>query len=194
MLARFPELAELSGEPQRPGIVHRLDRGTTGVLMVGRTDLAVAVLQAQLAARSVERAYLAVVWGHLESDQGQVDAPLGRDPRQPTRQAVVEGGKDARTNYSVIQRADEPATVSVVACRLETGRTHQIRVHLSAIGHPVVGDATYGGARDRLTFPRAALHAETLGFTHPSTGEWVSFEAPPPPDMQGLLNRLSSAG
>ena len=121
--------------------------------------------------------YLAVVWGHLASSEGVIDASIGRSRRHRTKMTVVADGRDARTHYSVQSRAHEPAQVSVVECRLETGRTHQIRVHFQAIGHPVVGDVIYGGSRDSLSFGRQALHAGVLGFDHPASGERVRFEA-----------------
>lgn len=190
LLARFPELAGV-GEPERPGIVHRLDKGTSGLLVVARTEPARAALVEQLASRSVERLYIALVWGHLESDHGIVDAPIGRDPRRPTRMTVRADGRDARTGYEVVGRLTRPVEASMVHCRLETGRTHQIRVHMGAIGHPIVGDDVYGGRRQSLPFPRPALHASVLGFDHPGTGEWIRFDVAPPSDLQDLLDSLS---
>ncbi len=190
LLARYPELVQV-GERERPGIVHRLDKGTSGLLMVARTEQARADLAEQLAARLVERVYLTVVWGHVESDHGVIDAAIGRSKRHPTRMAVVADGRDARTGYEVIRRADRPAEVTVLQCRLETGRTHQIRVHCRAIGHTVVGDDLYGGRRDSIAFDRPALHAAVLGFDHPETGEPLRFEAEPPDDLAGLLESLA---
>ena len=190
LLARFPELSGV-GEPERPGIVHRLDKGPSGRLMVARTEPARAALVEQLASRSVERMYVALVWGHLESDHGVVDAPIGRDPRRPTRMTVRADGRDARTGYEVVRRLTSPVEASMLHCRLETGRTHQIRVHMAAIGHPIVGDDVYGGRRESLPFPRPALHASVLGFDHPDTGERVRFETAPPTDLQDLLDTLS---
>ncbi len=189
LVACYPGIVGI-GEPERPGIVHRLDRDTSGLLVVARTERARASLVAQLAARSVERRYLAVVWGHPDADEGLVDGPIGRHPRRPTRMAVVAGGREARTRYRVVRRAESPAPVSVLRCELETGRTHQIRVHCAAIGHPVVGDEVYGGARAALAFGRPALHAELLGFDHPGSGERLRFERPPPEDLAALLARL----
>ncbi len=190
LLAAYPDIAGV-GEDDRPGIVHRIDKGTSGLLMVARNEAARASLSDQLAHRSVERMYLAVVWGHIDSDQGIIDAPLGRDRRLATRMAVVADGRDARTGYEVVRRASEPADVTVVECRLETGRTHQIRVHMAAIGHPIVGDETYRGARDAIVFGRPALHAAVLGFEHPVTDQFLRFEVPPPPDMATLLAQLT---
>ena len=189
LLDRYPGLASV-GDPSRPGIVHRLDKGTSGLLMVARTEEARASLVDQLASRSVERRYLAVACDHLESDRGLIDAPLGRDRRHPTRMAVVADGRDARTHYTVQRRATTPGQATVLECRLETGRTHQIRVHLKAIGHPVLGDALYGGVRDNVPFERPALHAAELVFTHPSTGERLAFVADPPDDLARLLDLL----
>lgn len=189
LLARFPEIATV-GDPSRPGIVHRLDRGTTGLLVVARTQSAHDSLVGQLAARRASRRYLAVVWGRPVHDRGVVDGPIGRHPRHPQRMAVVVGGRPARTHYEVERRCSEPAEVAVVQCRLETGRTHQIRVHLASIGHPVVGDDVYGGGRATLPFARPALHATDLGFDHPGTGAPVEFHADPPPDLASLLDRL----
>jgi len=179
LLARHPELAGVGGDPDRPGVVHRLDAGTSGLLAVARTELAFGALVAQLAARTVERRYRALVHGRVAAPAGLVDGPIGRDPRDPTRHAVVTGGKEARTRYEVLDR-DEATTL--LTCRLETGRTHQIRVHLSAIGHPIVGDVLYGGHLE-LGLARPYLHAFRLAFDHPATDKRVAFESPVPPDL-----------
>jgi 23S rRNA pseudouridine1911/1915/1917 synthase len=191
LLARFPELAGI-GETHRPGIVHRLDAGTSGLLAVARTPAAHAALVGALAKRQVTREYLALVWGHLANAAGVIDAPIGRDPRDPMRMGVVVDGRPARTRYEVEQQYADPA-VSLVRCWLETGRTHQIRVHLAAIGHPVVGDTLYGSAREVLRAPRPFLHATHLGFTQPSTGERLEFDAPLPDDLAELLASLTPA-
>ena len=191
LLAQFPEIAAV-GERDRPGIVHRLDRGTSGLLVVARTPAAYESLVAQLAARSVERRYRALVWGHPESARGVVDAPIGRSPRSPTKMAVTEKGRPARTRYEVEATFDEPAPVALLVCRLETGRTHQIRVHLAAIGHSVVGDERYRGARAKLPCPRPFLHAEELAFRHPVTGEELRFRSELPADLVEVLGRLST--
>jgi 23S rRNA pseudouridine1911/1915/1917 synthase len=192
LLARFPELAGV-GDPGRPGIVHRLDRGTSGLLVVARTPAAYDDLVAQLAARTVERRYVALVLGVPEPRAGVIDAPIGRSNRDPTRMAVTATGRPARTHYRVETAFGEPVEAARVACRLETGRTHQVRVHLAAVGHPVVGDARYGGDRPTLPAPRPFLHAARLGFRHPSTGEAVTFESPLPGDLEEVLARLSPA-
>jgi 23S rRNA pseudouridine1911/1915/1917 synthase len=191
LLARYPELVGVGVDPVRPGIVHRLDKGTSGLLLVARTPVAYEALVAMLAAREVHRRYRALVWGHLGSPTGLVDAPIGRSPREPTRMAVVERGKEARTRYEVLARYSDPVEVTELACTLETGRTHQIRVHLRSIGHPVVGDVRYDGARQSLPVARPFLHAEVLDLDHPVTGEPLHFESPLPQDLRDVLARLS---
>jgi 23S rRNA pseudouridine1911/1915/1917 synthase len=190
LLARWPEIARV-GDPARPGIVHRLDAGTSGLLVVARTPLAYESLVAQLAARAVERRYLALAWGWLEAPAGVVDAPVGRAARDRTQMAVSAGGRDARTRYRVAGRYREPAAVSLLECWLETGRTHQIRVHLAAIGHPVVGDSRYGGARPSLPIDRPFLHAFELGFDHPATGTRQRHTSPLPPDLEDVREHLN---
>ncbi len=189
LLARFPDIAGV-GDPARPGIVHRLDRDTSGLLMVARTPAAYAALSAQLADRSASRAYRALVWGRPGSTRGLIDAPIGRSPRDPTRMAVVRSGREARTHYEVRNRFARPAETAELVCRLETGRTHQIRVHLASIGHPVVGDDRYGGNRAGIVPPRVFLHAEHLVFVHPGTGETVEFSSPLPADLAEVLDGL----
>jgi 23S rRNA pseudouridine1911/1915/1917 synthase len=189
LLARFPEIASV-GQPERPGIVHRLDAGTTGLLVVARTSCAYDVLVAALAARDVGRQYRTVVWGYPANPVGVIDAPIGRDHRDPMKMAVVVDGKAARTHYRVERTFHQAADVAELTCRLETGRTHQIRVHLAAIGHPVVGDTNYGGSRTPLDAPRPMLHAELLSFEHPVTHEAMSFTSPLPADLSELLESL----
>ena len=189
LLARYPELADV-GQPDRPGIVHRLDKGTSGLLLVARSSRAYDALIRQLAAHEVERRYLALVWGAFDALSGMVDAPIGRSAREPTRMAVSTRGKEARTHYEVMATYDDPVVVTLLECRLETGRTHQIRVHLSAIGHPVVGDARYRGARASFPFDRPWLHAAALRLRHPVTGEQLAFDAPLPEDLRGSLEQL----
>lgn len=192
LLARFPEIASV-GQPGRPGVVHRLDKGTSGLLVVARTAAAYEPLVAQLAARTVDRRYAALVWSCPEPPQGMVDAPVGRARRDPTRMAVSSAGRSARTRYEVQRAFSEPAVAALVECRLETGRTHQIRVHLAAIGHPVVGDARYGGQRAHVVAPRPCLHARRLGFDHPLSGERMVFESPLPADMAEVVARFDQA-
>jgi 23S rRNA pseudouridine1911/1915/1917 synthase len=186
LLGRFPDLAGV-GSSERPGIVHRLDKGTSGLLVVARTPTAYESLVAQLGARTVDRRYLALVSGTIDTDAGVVDAPVGRRSGDRTRMAVVAGGRPARTHYRVLSRYTEPAEATLVECKLETGRTHQVRVHLAAIGHPVVGDARYGGARLTLPVERPFLHAAQLAFDHPTTGERCRFESPLPADLEAVL-------
>ncbi|MGZ6912238.1 MAG: RluA family pseudouridine synthase [Acidimicrobiia bacterium] len=183
LLARY-DLAGV-GEPERPGIVHRLDRETSGLLVVARTPAAYEGLVADLAAHDVEREYVAVVLGHPEATHGTVDAPIGRSTRHPRRMAVRTGGRAARTHYEVVERF---ADTSQLAVRLETGRTHQIRVHLAAIGHPVLGDPVYGRSDPRTERP--FLHAAALSFAHPVTGEPMRFTAPLPADLHAVLRAL----
>ncbi len=190
LLARFPELAGV-GEPARPGIVHRLDAGTSGLLVVARTPEAYRSLVAQLAARTVDRRYLALVWGTVVAAEGLVDAPIGRSARQPTSMAVAAGGREARTRYRVLERFSLPVEATLLECRLETGRTHQVRVHLAAIGHPVVGDARYRGSRPTLPAGRPFLHAYRLGFDHPGDGRRCRYESPLPADLEEVRGPLA---
>ena len=185
LLHRFPEIAGV-GDPARPGIVHRLDRDTSGLLVVARSADAYDALVRALAARTVTRRYLALVWGVPDSPRGVIDAPIGRSTRRRTRMAVRSSGRDARTRYEVRDRLQDDRFAFLV-CELETGRTHQIRVHLAAIGHPVVGDAPYGGVRAGFALSRPFLHATTLAFTHPRTGEPVEVNEPLPKDLAAAL-------
>jgi 23S rRNA pseudouridine1911/1915/1917 synthase len=169
----------------RAGIVHRLDKDTSGLLVVAKNDVTQLALVRQLQARTVKRTYLALARGRIDK-AGKVDAPIGRHPVQRTRMAIVPGGKPAVTHYSVREKL--PAH-TLLECRLETGRTHQIRVHLASLGHPLEGDAVYAGRGPRL-FARQALHAWKLAFVHPRSGAEVSFESPVPEDFRGLLERL----
>jgi 23S rRNA pseudouridine1911/1915/1917 synthase len=189
LLARYPEIRHV-GQPDRPGIVHRLDKGTSGLLLVARSEPAYQALVAMLAARRVERCYRALVWGALDSPTGIVDAPVGRSARDRTRMAVTLTGKSARTRYEVVCGFTDPVTVTELLCKLETGRTHQIRVHMASIGHPVVGDSRYGGRRQSLPSPRPWLHAEHLALEHPVTSQPLAFDSPLPPDLAAVLARL----
>jgi len=188
LLHRFPEIAGV-GDPMRPGIVHRLDRETSGLMVVARSARAYDALTAALAARAIERRYLALAWGRFDARRGTIDAPIGRSATRRTRMAVREAGKEARTGYEVLTQYDHPEC-ALVECRLETGRTHQIRVHLGAIGHPVVGDGTYGGDRNPLQPGRPFLHAYVLALIHPATGERLEFSDPLPPELMAVLSRL----
>lgn len=193
------------GGLRRPGIVHRLDKDTSGLIVVAKNDAAHHALAAQFAGRTIERAYLAVVWGVPIPLTGRVEGNIGRHPRQRKKMAVVGDtrGKPAATNYKVLKRFGDGA--ALVECRLETGRTHQIRVHMDHIGHPLIGDPVYGrrtAAREKAlppgtadavrAFPRQALHARLIGFEHPSTGKRLKFESPLPHDMEDLVRRLES--
>ena len=169
----------------RAGIVHRLDKDTSGLLVVAKTEAAQLALVRQLQERSVKRVYLALARGKVARD-GSVDAPIGRHRVQRTRMAVVPGGKPAITHYQVRERFPEH---TLLECSLETGRTHQIRVHLASIGHPIEGDATYAG-RGPKRFHRQALHAWKLGFLHPATGKALAFESPLPVDFAALIESL----
>jgi 23S rRNA pseudouridine1911/1915/1917 synthase len=186
LLARFPEIASV-GDPSRPGIVHRLDKGTSGLLVVARTPRAYEALSSALSRHEVERQYVALVRGALATPSGVIDAPLGRSPRDPLRRAVVTGGRPARTRFEVVERLAE---FTLIRCTLETGRTHQIRVHLAAIGHPVAGDVTYGGAQPPIGLERPFLHATRLSFVHPADGHLVAVESPLPDDLAAVLDAV----
>jgi 23S rRNA pseudouridine1911/1915/1917 synthase len=192
VLARYPEVRALSDqgrcEPARPGVVHRLDKGTSGLLVVAKSPEGFVSLSDQLARRAMQRTYLALVQGHVSEDRGVVDAPIGRSTRTPSLMVVRSDGREARTNYEVLTRLDEPSATTLLRLHLDTGRTHQIRVHLATIGHPVVNDLRYGHRRDpRLDEERLFLHSSTLGFTHPRRDEWVSTHAPLPEDLAALV-------
>jgi len=194
-------LTGIGGE-RRPGIVHRLDKDTSGVMVVAKTELAHTRLSAAFAARDLEREYKAICWGVPNPSKGAIEGDIGRDPRDRKRMAVVtRNGKHALTNYRTIRTFGQGA--ALIACRLATGRTHQIRVHLAHIGHPLVGDPVYLKRRPAaakllpeparglaLDFPRQALHAEILGFSHPITGAALRFTTPPPADFQALEDAL----
>ena len=196
LVARYPDIAALPGlvgsEPDRPGIVHRLDRGTSGLMVVARTPDAYRSLVAQLSSREVSRTYRALVLGTVEGESGVVDAPIGRSVSSPTRMAISRKGKEARTRYRVEERFSLPAPTTLVRASLETGRTHQIRVHLAAIGHPVAGDEPYGQGRSLpgATLTRPFLHAYALAFDHPTTGERVSWTSALPDDLADQLAAL----
>lgn len=187
-----------AGGRKRPGVVHRLDKDTSGLLAVAKSDVAHAELVRQLKARTVTRGYLALVEGRLPAAHGRVEAPIGRDPRDRKRLAAVADGKPAVTHWEVGAEgvADRHGTVTLVRCRLETGRTHQVRIHLAYSGHPVVGDRTYGARceiADALGVVRPFLHAWRLAFTHPVTGERIALTEPPPADLTAACHRAGIA-
>ncbi len=195
------EFSGIGGE-MRPGIVHRLDKDTSGIMVVAKSDRAHRTLSENFATRDLDRSYLALCWGVPSPPVGEIEGAIGRHPTDRKRMAVVtRGGKQALTRYATQQAWEQGC--ALLRCKLATGRTHQIRVHLATMGHPLVGDPVYlrrvpSGARTLpatvrdglLAFPRQALHAETLGFRHPVTGQPLSFSAPPPPDMAELLTLL----
>jgi 23S rRNA pseudouridine1911/1915/1917 synthase len=187
LLAHAPALSRAGGE-RRPGIVHRLDKDTSGLIIVAKNDEAHAALARQLKEREVKKTYIALVEGRLKQREGVIDAPLGRHPAQRKKQAVVEGGRAARTRYRVLREIDGRTLLEAYP---ETGRTHQIRVHFASIGHPVAGDRVYG--RGRAAAPslrRQFLHASRLAFRHPRTGERIELAAELPEDLRAVLAEL----
>lgn len=185
LLHHLPQVAELP----RAGIVHRLDKDTSGLLVIAKTLFAQTDLVRQLQARTVKREYVALVYGEVDR-ANTIDAPIGRDPHNRTKRTVHAQGKPAVTHYEVIERYPG---LSLLRCRLETGRTHQIRVHMQYIGHPLVGDMVYASSRRstaKIPFPRQALHAERLGLVHPARGEAMLWHTPLPPDFASLLQAL----
>ncbi|MCA0983550.1 RluA family pseudouridine synthase [Halobacillus yeomjeoni] len=185
LLYHCDDLSGINGV-ERPGIVHRIDKDTSGLLMVAKNDLAHKSLAQQLSEKSVERKYEAIAHGMIAHEYGTIDAPIGRDPKDRQRMAVVEGGRDAVTHFRVLRSFQD---FTLVECKLETGRTHQIRVHMRYINHPLVGDPKYG-PRKTWGLDGQALHAKSLGFEHPRTGEWMSFEVEPPEEFASFLDFL----
>ncbi|MFC4076510.1 RluA family pseudouridine synthase [Salinithrix halophila] len=187
LLAHCGDLSGINGVI-RPGIVHRIDKDTSGLIMAAKHDTAHQSLAEQLKEHTVDRVYQALVLGNIPHDRGTVDAPIGRDPKNRQRMAVEpKNGKPAVTHFEVTERF---GTATLVRCRLETGRTHQIRVHMKAIGHPVAGDPVYSSNPKRWPIDGQALHAAVLGFDHPRTGERLRFETPLPTDIETCLTRL----
>lgn len=191
LLGRGEELPGIGGV-ERPGIVHRLDKDTTGLMVVAKTEAAHRALTAQIQSRELRREYLALVAGDVAEGSGRIEAPIGRHSTDRKRMAVqVRDGREAVTHFSVAERF---ASYTLLLCRLETGRTHQIRVHLAYIGHPVVGDPVYGPRKAVPGLSAQFLHAARLGLRHPATGQWLQFEAPLPSDMAAVLHRLRAGG
>ena len=188
LLYHCQDLSGIGGET-RPGIVHRLDKDTSGLLVVAKNDRAHLQLSRQFKAHNVTREYVAIVHGRLAAAEGTIDAAIARHPQERKKMAVTKRGQGRRavTHFKVLQRFKE---YTYVALRLETGRTHQIRVHLAAVGHPVVGDPVYGYKKQRFNLRGQALHARLLGFNHPLTGQYLEFSAEPPQEFQALLNSL----
>jgi 23S rRNA pseudouridine1911/1915/1917 synthase len=172
----------------RPGIVHRIDKDTTGLLLVAKNDTAHRSLAEQLAAHTITRGYLAIVYNNFPEESGRIEAPIGRDPSNRLRQKVTDrNAKEAVTNYRVIERLGQ---FTLIEARLETGRTHQIRVHMAYKGHPLLGDYVYGPKRNYLNVDGQMLHAYLLGFVHPSTGEYMEFQSPLPAEFERVLTKL----
>jgi 23S rRNA pseudouridine1911/1915/1917 synthase len=200
LLARYPQITAMADpttrQGRRPGIVHRLDRDTSGLMVVAMHETARRELQRQFRQRSVEKAYLALVHGRLAEAQGRIVGPIGRDPRNRKRMAVVSRGRRAVTEYVVHSYLYTPHGMrlwySLVEVHLVTGRTHQIRVHFAHLGHAVVGDRTYGRRREHIASPRQFLHAHRLGFHHPRDGRWLSFESTLPADLAQVLAQLEA--
>lgn len=180
-------LSGINGE-KRPGIVHRIDKDTSGVLMAAKTNAAHQFLAEQLAQHSITRKYNAIVFNGFAEDAGTVDKPIGRSPQERKKMAITEkGGRRAVTHYKVLERLEK---FTLIEAQLETGRTHQIRVHMASIGHPLLGDLVYGPKKQPFSLAGQTLHARVLGFQHPLTGKYMEFEAPLPPYFETLLGRL----
>lgn len=186
LLFAIKDLSGIKGQ-KRPGIVHRIDKDTSGLLMIAKHDKAHESLSDQLKAKTVKREYVALVHGMIDHDLGKIDAPIGRDPSSRTRNEVVENGKDAVTHFQVLARFDK---YTLVKCRLETGRTHQIRVHMRYIGHSLVGDPLYGPRKTKKSDFGQYLHARSLGFNHPETGEYMEFASDLPDEFKDFLAEL----
>ena len=181
------DLSGINGQ-MRPGIVHRIDKDTSGVLMIAKSDAAHNSLAQQLAVHSITRKYYAVVCGNIKEDSGTVDKPIGRSPKDRKKMAVVQGGRRAVTRYRVLERFGGKYTL--IEAQLETGRTHQIRVHMASLGHPLLGDTVYGSEKQPFKLQGQVLHAKVLGFNHPSDGRYVEFESPLPEYFEKLLIKL----
>ncbi|GGG21145.1 pseudouridine synthase [Lysinibacillus alkalisoli] len=189
LLHQVSPLSDLNGE-LRPGIVHRIDKDTSGLLMIAKTNVAHENLVQQLVDKTVTRKYKALVHGRIAHDKGTIDAPIARDTRDRQKQAVVDNGKHAVTHFNVLERFEE---YTLVECQLETGRTHQIRVHMNYIGFPLVGDPKYG-PKKTMDVGGQVLHAGVIGFVHPITNQYIQFEAPLPKDFEEILQQLRNEG
>ncbi len=190
LLAHRPEIVNADLDPQRPGIIHRLDRDTSGLLVVAANRAAQSALQAQFKSRDVQKTYLALLYGRLSPAEAAIEAPIGRDPKDRKRMKVLrQGGRYARTEYAVREHLPGATFAEV---RLLTGRTHQLRVHFASIGHAVVGDRIYGPRQQRIAAPRQFLHAFSLQLTHPVTQETLQFSASLPKDLEAVLRALRS--
>ncbi|HBN28464.1 MAG TPA: RNA pseudouridine synthase [Clostridiaceae bacterium] len=186
LLSKCSNLSTINGVV-RPGIVHRIDKDTSGVLVVAKNDMAHISLAEQIKKHTVNRIYVAIVEGRIKDDEGTINLPIGRHPVERKKMAVVQNGRNAVTHYKVLERYEKN---TYIQAKLETGRTHQIRVHMAYIGHPLVGDPVYGFKKQRFKLNGQALHAKTLGFIHPATGEYMEFSAEPPLYFTELLNKL----
>jgi len=187
LLHHLTDLSGIGGE-LRPGIVHRIDKDTSGLLLVAKNDFSHTALSEQIKAHTVERAYMAIVYGNLKEDSGFVEGPIGRHPSDRKRMAIVPGGRNAHTDWQVLRRL---RGATLIEAKLTTGRTHQIRVHMASIGHPVAGDPVYGPKKPPFDVAGGQLlHAFRLGFTHPTTGERMRFEAPPEKRFLDALEKL----
>lgn len=190
LMYRYPEIADV-GQSGRPGVVHRLDKDTSGVMVVARSQEAYEVLIDMMASHDIERDYLALVHGIIENEKGVVEAPIGRSHRNVTQMAVSSSGKDATTNYRVLRRFNSPMRTTLVELSLETGRTHQIRVHMRAINHPVIGDKLYF-RHNSLGLGRPFLHSERIYFEHPISGEICEFRSELPEDLRAYLSKFKA--
>lgn len=188
LLYHCEDLSGINGVA-RPGIVHRIDKDTSGILVIAKNDKAHNKLSEQLKNHSMNREYIALVEGRIKQDTGVVDKPIARNPKDRLKMGIVSGGKRAVTHYQVLERYEKN---TLIKCILETGRTHQIRLHMSHIGYPIVGDPVYGIKKQRFNLKGQMLHAKKLGFIHPSTGEYMEFESPLPEYFTHILNLLSN--
>jgi 23S rRNA pseudouridine1911/1915/1917 synthase len=192
VLAHCPQLVRAEGDP-RPGIIHRLDKDTSGLIIVAKNNAARRCLQRQFKRREVHKVYLALLEGRLEPTQGVIEAPIGRDKEHRKRMAVTKEGREARTAYRVVEyfgAGVRPRAHTLVEARPETGRTHQVRVHFASIGHPLVGDPVYGFRKQRLSLRRQFLHAQTLGFRLPGSDEYIELTVELPHDLRAVLEEL----